>query len=390
MLNLSGIAIDPEQHASHSMSDTVSAKAFADIFKHSTPLLDVRSPMEFRRGAFQHASNLPLLDDAEREAVGTRYRQRGKEAAIALGGELVSGDSRLRRLSAWRIYLEQHPCALLYCFRGGLRSQTVQQWLGRENISVPRIEGGYKALRRFLIHSLERIAAATDFLIVAGKTGSGKTHLLNQLSNSIDLEGIAHHRGSAFGRRARPQPSQINFENNLTAALINLPTASTCKVFIEDESRGIGSVSLPQSLHTQMLAAPIAVVEESLDSRVDTILNDYIVSNYHEFERDQGADLEAVFENFLLTSLARIQKRLGSENYEAIGSLMRDALESQVKTGGFESHRSWIESLLRNYYDPMYDYQLNKKLQRVVFRGDKQEFLNWSASIGATVKEPST
>ena len=100
MLNLSGIAIDPEQHASHSMSDTVSAKAFADIFKHSTPLLDVRSPMEFRRGAFQHASNLPLLDDAEREAVGTRYRQRGKEAAIALGGELVNGDSRLSRLSA--------------------------------------------------------------------------------------------------------------------------------------------------------------------------------------------------------------------------------------------------------------------------------------------------
>ena len=138
-----------------------------------------------------------------------------------------------------------------------------------------------------------------------------------------------------------------------------------------------------------MLAAPIAVVEESLDSRVDTILNDYIVSNYHEFKRQGRADFEAVFENFLLTSLARIQKRLGSENYEAIASLMRVALQSQAKTGGFDSHRFWIESLLQNYYDPMYDYQLDKKLQRVVFRGDRQEFLNWSASVGATAKDPS-
>jgi|Marorgknorr_s2lv_3_1036020.scaffolds.fasta_scaffold00096_6 tRNA 2-selenouridine synthase len=371
------------------MSHTISAKAFADIFKHSTPLLDVRSPTEFRRGAFQHASNLPLLDDAEREAVGTHYRQRGREAAIALGHKLLSDDHRRRRLSAWQAYLEQHPSALLYCFRGGLRSQTVQQWLGQENISVSRIEGGYKALRRFLISSLDRIATAADFLIVAGKTGSGKTHLLNQLSNSIDLEAIAHHRGSAFGRRARPQPSQIDFENNLAAALINLPAASASRVFIEDESRGIGSVSLPQSLHTGMLAAPIAVVEESLDSRVDTILNDYIVSNYHEFKREGHADFDAVFENFLLTSLARIQKRLGSENYETIASLMRDALQIQAQAGGFDSHRLWIESLLQNYYDPMYDYQLDKKLQRVVFRGDKQEFLNWSASVGAAAKDPS-
>lgn len=371
------------------MSDTVSAKAFANIFKHSTPLLDVRSPTEFQRGAFQHASNLPLLDDGEREAVGTRYRQQGAEAAIALGSKLLSDDSRRRRLSAWQAYLEQHPSALLYCFRGGLRSQTVQQWLGQENISVSRIEGGYKALRQFLIHRLDHIAAATNFLVVAGKTGSGKTQVLNQLCNSIDLEGIAHHRGSAFGSRARPQPTQINFENNLAAALINLPTTGAGRVFIEDESRGIGSVSLPQSLHTQMLAAPIAVVEESLDSRVDTILNDYIVCNYHEFKRGSDPDFEVVFENFLLSSLARIQKRLGSENYETIGSLMRDALQSQTKEGGFNLHRAWIESLLQNYYDPMYDYQLDKKLQRVVFRGDKQEFLNWSASLGATAKDPS-
>ena len=109
MLHWASIAIDPEQHASRSMSDTVSAKAFANIFKHSTPLLDVRSPTEFQRGAFQHASNLPLLDDGEREAVGTRYRQQGAEAAIALGrqasvaddGSAVAG--RTAGLAAWLV-----------------------------------------------------------------------------------------------------------------------------------------------------------------------------------------------------------------------------------------------------------------------------------------------
>ena len=120
------------------MSNTVSTKAFADIFKHSTPLLDVRSPTEFRRGAFQHASNLPLLDDGEREAVGTCYRQRGSEAAIALGSKLLSNDSRHRRLSVWQAYLEQHPSALLYCFRGGLRSHIVHRWRGQEIVSVSR------------------------------------------------------------------------------------------------------------------------------------------------------------------------------------------------------------------------------------------------------------
>ena len=364
------------------MPDTVSANTFANIFKNNTPLLDVRSPMEFHRGAFQCATNLPLLTDTEREAVGTAYRKQGRAAAIALGTKLVDSDRKQRRLLAWQDYLATHPSALLYCFRGGLRSQTVQQWLAGEGFSITRIEGGYKALRRFLIHALERISADAKFMIVAGKTGSGKTHLLSELPNSIDLEGIAHHRGSAFGRRAKAQPCQIDFENNLGTAFINLSTRRSDRIFIEDESRGIGSISVPKSLHLQMMAAPIAVVEEAIDSRVELILNDYIVSNYHEFKQDQAADYEAMFEKSLLCSLARIQQRLGNENYRSIRSLMLDALESQAKEGEFKSHKPWIKSL-QNYYDPMYDYQLDKKLQRVVFRGDRQEFLNWSTSIGA-------
>jgi tRNA 2-selenouridine synthase len=363
------------------MPDTVSAKSFDDIFKNSTPLLDVRAPIEFQRGAFQHATNLPLLTDAEREAAGTQYRKRGRAAAIELGNTLVNAEVKQQRLLSWQRYLEQQPSALLYCFRGGLRSKTVQQWLSQQGVSVPRIEGGYKALRRFLINKLDSISANTEFLLIAGKTGSGKTHLLNGLANSIDLEGIANHRGSAFGRRARPQPSQSNFENNLAAAFLNLSTAAKTKIFIEDEARGIGSVGIPPSLYTRMLVAPIAVVEESVDSRVETILNDYILSNYLEFNQDAGEDFRVVFESFLLSSLERIQKRLGSENYQSIRALMQDALANQDNDAEFLAHKLWIKSLLQNYYDPMYSYQLDKKLQRVVFRGDKQEFLRWSAPI---------
>lgn len=363
------------------MPDTVSANAFADIFKNSTPLLDVRSPIEFQRGAFQHATNLPLLTDAEREAVGTQYRRQGRAAAIDLGNTLLNSEAKQQRLLSWQCYLEKQPSALLYCFRGGLRSQTVQQWLSQQGIYVPHIEGGYKALRRFLINTLDSTSVAAEFLIIAGKTGSGKTHLLNGLANSIDLEGIANHRGSAFGRRARPQPSQIDFENNLAAAFLKLPAAAKSKIFIEDEGRGIGSVAIPPSLYAQMMAAPIAVVEEAVDSRVETILNDYILSNYLEFKQDAAEDFLAVFKKFLLSSLERIQKRLGSKNYQSIRALMQEALTNHDHDTELQAHKLWIKSLLQNYYDPMYSYQLDQKLERVVFRGDKQEFLSWCAHI---------
>ncbi|MCG8415865.1 MAG: tRNA 2-selenouridine(34) synthase MnmH, partial [Pseudomonadales bacterium] len=240
------------------MSDLIQAGEFATLFQNQTPLLDVRAPVEFKRGAFPNTINHPLLNDDERQAVGRRYREQGREAAIALGQELVAGEVKAARVRAWKDYVQNHPNCALYCFRGGLRSSIAQQWLAAEGIHVPRIAGGYKALRRSLIEHVQRLASDDNLVVIAGKTGSGKTHLLNSLPNSLDLEGFAQHRGSAFGRRAQGQPSQIDFENRLAIRLLDLNWQDTQRVAVEDESRAIGSLSVPLVLHQRMCEAPIA------------------------------------------------------------------------------------------------------------------------------------
>ena len=212
-----------------------------------------------------------------------------------------------------------------------------------------------------------------------GKTGSGKTHVINQLSNSIDLEGIANHRGSAFGKRLAAQPVQINFENQLAVKLLKLPDLGAGRIILEDESRAIGSLSIPQSLYNRMKQAPIAVLEESLDKRIDTILNDYIISNYHEFKVADPTHYQDAFSEYLLGSLERISRRLGGENFQQLKLSMEQAL-ARPETD-FSAHREWISTLLSNYYDPMYEYQLGSKSTRVVFRGSRAELISWAAHL---------
>ncbi|MBT3530010.1 MAG: tRNA 2-selenouridine(34) synthase MnmH [Gammaproteobacteria bacterium] len=365
------------------MSETIPETAFAELFQTNTPLLDVRAPIEFEQGAFPCAVNLPILNDQEREIVGKTYKQHGKEKAIETGHKLVGDQQKQQRLEYWIAYKQENPSAVLYCFRGGLRSQTVQQWLTESNIHIPLVEGGYKALRNFLIGQIDQVSEERNFVIIGGKTGSAKTHLLNRLISKIDLEGIANHRGSAFGRRVVAQANQINFENQLACALLRLP-AERNKIFLEDESRAIGSLSIPLTFHQGMSSSPIAMVEESLEFRIDTILNDYIISNLRDFESLDKQQAATSFSEFLLGSLQRIKKRLGGERYTEVSKLMEIALSIQQAGESNEAHKLWIKSLLQNYYDPMYEYQMGKKLERVAFRGNSQEFLDWASHIDSS------
>lgn len=359
------------------MSDTVSADQFDTLFRHDTPLLDVRAPVEFAQGAFPTATNLPLLTDAERQQVGLTYRTNGRDAAIKLGHELVAKAARESRLQGWQAFAASHPNGLLYCYRGGLRSQLVQQWLQEAGVSIARIEGGYKALRRHLINVFEQFEGKDKLVLVAGKTGSGKTHFINSLNMSIDLEKLANHRGSAFGKHVDPQPSQANFENTLGIALQKCLAGEPRRIAVEDESHAIGSLSVPRKFHLAMGQAPIAVVEESLDARVQTIHMDYIQSNYQAFKAQHPGEAEALFAEFLLGALNRIKKRLGGERYQRLDTLMQEALRQQFQNNSTAAHEVWIKELLQQYYDPMYDYQLGKKAERIVFRGNKAEVNAW-------------
>ena len=131
---------------------------YHDILRQQLPLLDLRAPLEFAKGAFCHTQNMPLMSDTERAAVGTCYKQQGQQAAITLGHKLVSGEVKQARVAAWQHFTKANPTGMLYCARGGLRSQIAQQWLADSGVKVPRVKGGFKALRRAAITVIEQAA----------------------------------------------------------------------------------------------------------------------------------------------------------------------------------------------------------------------------------------
>ena len=362
------------------MSARADTADYRALLLAGTPLLDTRAPAEFARGAFPGARNLPLMTDPERAAVGTCYKQRGQAAAIALGHELVAGEVREERLAAWLAFARAHPEGYLYCFRGGLRSQIVQQWLAEAGIAYPRVTGGYKALRRFLIDSLPESLAGLDLVLVSGRTGSGKTRLLPELPRAVDLEGLARHRGSTFGRLLEPQPTQIDFENALAIELLRCAAEGRRSVYLEDEGRNIGQLYLPTALREAMVTAPRIELDHPLGDRVQVVLEDYIVDLGARFRAAAGEDGPAQHRERLQGDLARARKRLGGERYQAVSALMDEAFAAQRRGEGHDGHRAWIARLLEEYYDPMYDYQAARREGPVLVRGRRDELAAWAAA----------
>ena len=317
--------------------------------------IDVRAPSEFARGAVPGAVNLPILNDHERHEVGSTYTHKGHEAAVELGHRLVSGHVKQDRISAWVTEVEAHPNPWIYCWRGGLRSQIAQEWLREAGHHVPRVDGGFKALRQCCLNALARAPEALPWVVLAGRTGSGKTLLIRERSDSIDLEAHANHRGSAFGGRSCTQPSPVSFENGLAVAFLGLGSE---RLIVEDESRTIGRLALPAAWHQRMQSAPVVVLGAELAERVENIRREYVDEPLAEGVAP--ADLHARYQG----ALERISRRLGGDRHRAVARSLAEDFESG-------RHHTWIEQLLRWYYDPMYDYQLGKKQDRIVMHGDR-------------------
>jgi len=352
---------------------------FHSLFLNDTPLLDVRSPVEFSQGAFPHSENFPLLNDRERESVGIQYKNLGQEEAIRLGHKLIQGEIRQARIQAWLNFIQRHPQAVLYCFRGGMRSRISQQWIyDTSGIACPRVKGGYKALRRFLIDQLEISAESIQPILLGGRTGIGKTVLLQQLQQQVDLEGIFHHRGSVFGKHVTPQPTQISIENQLSIELLKFRHQHILQLVFEDEAANIGSRRIPVDLYHKMQQSPLIQLEASVQERVEITFNEYIIQalaeHFHFYGHELGFDQ---WSQQLHQSFDKIQRRLGGERYRKLKALLEQALQEQLRSGDNSLHRAWIESLLVDYYDPMYDYQFSKKQHRVVFRGGHDDVLDF-------------
>ena len=370
------------------MSKRDNTTDFRTLFIKDIPLLDVRAPVEFNKGAFPRSVNIPLLDDEQRHLIGTRYKEQGQDAAIALGWALATPTIKAQRIADWTEYTQQHPEGYLYCFRGGLRSNLSKQLIAEAGIDYPLVSGGYKAMRRFLIDELDTNSralrkASTPLVLISGRTGSGKTRVIQRISHSVDLEGFANHRGSAFGRQVQPQPAQIDFENALSIAVLKLRDAyPQSALFTEDEGHMIGSVTLPLELQATMQQAPLAVLETPLEERIDIALEEYVSAARPEYIAVFGEELGSEkFRAQILGNLDRIRKRLGGDRHKQLHDEFSVALDELERSGNAEAFRPGIALLLSNYYDPMYDYQQTKRDGREIFRGDKDALVDWAQSF---------
>lgn len=350
---------------------------FLSIVLHETPLLDVRAPVEFNKGKFLNATNLPILDDEERRLVGTRYKEAGNEAAVQLAESLIKNEGKQRRVALWQEYLKENPDAKLYCFRGGQRSGIAQEWLKESGTDITRLKGGYKAFRNFLMNQSEQISATTPILILGGRTGSGKTILLKKLQNAIDLEGIANHRGSSFGGFADAQPSQIDFENNLAYKLIQFHHKNFRNLVIEHESHNIGRTFIPKPVYDNFMQGQLIILETPLDVRARITYEEYVVSALTEYEKIYADKALFVWAENVKAGLSRIQKRLGNQLYRQLSELFEKAFSQHMQPEAKGFYLEWISLLLERYYDPMYDYQIQKTPLEILFRGNENEILSF-------------
>ncbi len=350
---------------------------FLPLILNDVPLMDVRAPVEYEKGSFPCAKNIPILDDHQREVIGTEYKQKGQDAAVNLGYELATDEIKAERLNSWQAFVKANPEGYLFCFRGGQRSHITQAWLKESGHPYPLIKGGYKALRRFLIDELEASVEQCSFIILSGKTGTGKTRLIHQIDTSVDLEGLANHRGSSFGRRCGGQPGQIDFENTLSIDMLkHRHLKGNTPVLLEDESKLIGRCSLTQSYRDKMQLSSIILLEESIEERVEVGLQEYVRDNLTDFQNELGN--EEGFEQFqegLKDSLLRIRRRLGGERYQQLADILDTAISLHVNQNNIDGYRPLIELLLTGYYDPMYEYQLSQKEGKILFKGNRKEIL---------------
>lgn len=357
---------------------SVCPSGFRELLKSATPFLDVRAEIEFDKGAIPNAFNVPILNTDERHQVGTCYKQQGQDRAVELGHSLVCGQTKQQRLERWCQFAAANPNGLLYCWRGGMRSNLTQQWMRAEGAQMDLVPGGYKALRTVILSQLETIPAAA-MIVIGGKTGTAKTPLVNSLETGIDLEGFAHHRGSSFGRRVHEPPSQANFENALAVDIMKKADfAPDRHLFFEDESRMVGPRTIPVHMWRSMSEATIAVVDMPLEFRIERVLQEYVIEMLQEHIDEDTDNGPENYRQQSLASLFRIRKRLGSEKYAKLETIMKTAINEQLASGNTSSHHGWIEPLLTDYYDPMYEYQLSSKSERVVFSGDYQQVQEWA------------
>lgn len=362
---------------------------FRKIVLQDIPLIDVRANVEFKKGSFPNAVNIPLMNDEQRHLVGTKYAQDGKDEAIVFANSLVTPKIKGQRIAAWEDFILKNPNAMLFCFRGGMRSKISQYWIYENlNKEIPRLKGGYKAFRNFLIESYKPQNISLKPVVVSGYTGSGKTILLQSIENALDLEKLAHHRGSTFGRFANAQPSQIDFENALASDIIKLHAHDFEHMILEDESRHIGLSFIDDDLFAYFKSGDWIFLETPLEKRVEIIAQEYIFQSQLQYMNYYKENPLTHWLEDIEINLEKIQKKLGYERYRVLKDILSAAFNMQITHFGTEVkdqpaerinafYYDFIEIMLTQYYDKMYEYQMKQKPKPPVFKGGHDETLEF-------------
>ena len=295
------------------------------------PVVDVRAPLEFQQGHIPGAVNIPLFDDNERKVVGTAYKKENKEAAMYAGLEFA-GKKLVKLAKQGERAAGKNKTLLVHCWRGGMRSKSMVWLFETMGLTCYLLEGGYKSYRSY---AREVLATPLNLLVIGGRTGSGKTAILQHLSllgeQVIDLEGLAHHKGSAFGALGEPeQPSTEQFENELCKELLPLDTKRV--TWIEDESRNVGKCVIPGELYSRMKETEIVFLDISREQRAR-----HLVGDYAQYEQEA-----------LRTCVLKIEKRLG-------GDRTREALEAIDREDFYQT-----AMITLHYYDKAYMHSLEK------------------------------
>ncbi|MCB1173468.1 MAG: tRNA 2-selenouridine(34) synthase MnmH [Leptospiraceae bacterium] len=319
------------------MATQIEIEQFLELATH-IPVIDVRTPAEYQHGHILDAVNLPLFSDAQRAIVGTIYKEQGRTEAVLNGLALVG--PRLEQIGRQARTLAPDGRLLVHCWRGGMRSASMAWLFATCGLDVRSLAGGYKSYRRYMHAALQSPKPA---ILVGGLTGSGKTDLLHALAREgeqvIDLEGLAQHRGSAFGALGqRPQPTNEQFENLLGESWRRCN--ARLPVWMEDESQRIGTNYIPDALFQHMNQAPMILIEVPKAERVRRLTQEY---------RTYGA-------NALQASTLKIKKRLGGQRVQAI-------LDSIAE----ERYAEAVATVL-DYYDRTYSYTVSQKHQGPIKR----------------------
>lgn len=324
--------------------------------RETLPVVDVRSEGEFAEGHIRSAINIPILNNAERVAVGTDYKQNGQAEAIRTGFRLV-GPRLLNIIDQAKAVTEKNEM-IVHCWRGGMRSGNFCQFVGMAGMKTHQLKGGYKAYRQ---EALQSFKTPFKFVVLAGSTGSGKTEVLQALAANgeqvIDLEQLASHKGSVFGGlMQKPQPTTEQFQNDLFEKILTLDPGK--RVWIEDESVAVGKIFLPLDFWQTMGRSPVVALSVDKDIRIQRLVNEYGSADKNEF----------------LEAMTGITKKLGGQHFKA------------AKEKLLENDMAAVMDILLTYYDKAYRNGLEKKKNRiaanVVWNGtEKNKLVNELSSF---------